>query len=40
VTLKLKGLPVEVVGVPLTTPEEIFSESPGGSDPLVTAQLP
>src|SRR5436189_42586 len=39
VTLKVKGLPVAVVGVPLITPVAEFSVSPGGSDP-VAVQLP
>ena len=39
VTLKLNGLPVTVVGVPLITPVEEFSAKPGGSDPELTLQL-
>ena len=33
VTLKKKGLPVTVVGVPLITPVAWFSASPGGREP-------
>jgi hypothetical protein len=39
VTLKLNGLPVAVVGVPLMTPVAALSVSPVGRDPLVTVQL-
>jgi hypothetical protein len=38
-TLKLNGLPVAAVGVPLITPELAFTVRPGGSVPLETAQL-
>jgi len=37
VTLKVKGLPSEVAGVPLITPVEGFSVRPGGS--VVAVQL-
>ena len=39
VTLKLKGLPTSVVGVPLMVPLEEFSVRPGGSAPELTNQL-
>ena len=38
VTLKLKGLPVAVVGVPPITPVAPFRVRPGGSEPEDTAQ--
>jgi hypothetical protein len=36
VTLKLKGLPVALVGVPVITPVDALRERPGGRDPVVT----
>jgi hypothetical protein len=39
VTLKLKGLPAAVVGVPLIAPVSGLSVRPGGSDPLLIVQL-
>lgn len=38
-TVKLNGLPVAVVGVPLITPVLAFSVKPGGSDPKVMLQV-
>jgi hypothetical protein len=38
VTLKLKGLPVALEGLPVMAPVEEFKFSPGGSEPL-TDQL-
>ena len=38
-TLNENGLPVDVEGVPLITPVEAASVSPGGRDPLLNAQL-
>ena len=39
VTPTVKGYVPPVVGVPLSVPLEASSESPGGSEPVVTAQL-
>ena len=38
-TLKAKGLPVALDGVPLMAPEEAFSAKPGGNVPALTVQL-
>jgi hypothetical protein len=38
VTLKLKGLPTALEGVPLIAPLAALSVSPGGSDPVLTVQ--
>ena len=35
-TVKLNGLPVDVVGVPVIAPVAVFRESPGGNEPTVT----
>lgn len=37
--VKLKGLPVAVVGVPEMTPVVAFKDNPPGSAPIVTLQL-
>jgi hypothetical protein len=39
VTLKVKGLPVVLDGIPAITPVEAFSVRPLGSDPAPTVQL-
>ncbi len=39
VTLKVKGLPSALVGVPLIAPVDAFSIKPGGSPPALTDQL-
>jgi hypothetical protein len=39
VTLKLNGLPVAVVGVPLIAPVAVFSVKPGGNEPEATAHV-
>ena len=39
ITLKLKGLPTAVLGVPLIVPVKGVSVSPGGSKPEDTAQV-
>ncbi len=35
-TVKLKGLPVAVLGVPVMAPVEVFNVSPPGSAPVTT----
>jgi hypothetical protein len=39
VTLKLKGLPTALDGVPLITPLDALSVRPVGSDPVLTVQF-
>jgi len=39
VTLKTKGLPAAVAGVPLMTPVAALSVNPGGNDPETTVQF-